>query len=136
MRTQTAASRMLWFASSRPSFAMAIDSSCMSAPLADGGVEVAIVSRERAGAPFLPAPFVVLLLEQAIARRLWAGTQRLHRAFHSGAVLPGSGRAFSDVSTHKAHCTADLPMHLGGVVWAHQKGAGLSAAGARLHSLN
>ena len=62
--------------------------------------------------------------------------KRLRRAFHSGAALPGSVRAFSDVSTHKAHCTADLPMHLGGVVWAHQKGAGLSAAGARLHSLN
>ena len=54
-----------------------------------------------------------------------------------GMGLPGlySGRFF-DVSIHKAHCTADLPMHLGGVVWAHQKGAGLSAAGARLHSLN
>ena len=53
-----------------------------------------------------------------------------------GMGLPGFVRAFSDVSIHKAHCTADLPMHLGGVVWAHQKGAGLSAAGARLHSLN
>ena len=54
-----------------------------------------------------------------------------------GMGLPGlySGRFF-DVSIHKAHCTADLPMHLGGVVWAHQKGAGLFAAGARLHSLN
>ena len=51
-----------------------------------------------------------------------------------GMGLPGSGRAFSDVSIHKAHCTADLPMHLGGVVWAHQKGAGLSAAGARLRA--
>ena len=52
-----------------------------------------------------------------------------------GMVLPGlySGRFF-DVSTHKAHCTADLPMHLDGVVWAHQKGAGLSAAGAQLRA--
>ena len=63
--------------------------------------------------------------------------KRIAHDFGRGMGLPGlySGRFF-DVSTHKAHCTADLPMHLGGVVWAHQKGAGLYAAGARLHCLN
>ena len=62
--------------------------------------------------------------------------QRIAHDSGRGMGLPGlySGRFF-DVSTHKAHCTADLSMHLGGVVWAHQHGAGLSAAGARMHSL-
>lgn len=79
--------------------------------------------------------------KQAVAARLRAGahfsSSRVHACESSLAGLPGlrSGRFF-DVSIHKAHCTADLPMHLGGVVWAHQKGAGLFAAGERLHSLN
>ena len=90
---------------------------------------------------FMPAPVAKPNTgEQAVAARLRAGahysSSRVHACESSLAGLPGSGRAFSDVPIHKAHCTADLPMHLGGVVWAHQKGAGLSAAGARLHSLN
>lgn len=53
MRTQAIDSRMLWCARSRPSCVMAqvSSSSCMPAPLADGGVGTAIVSREWAGAP-------------------------------------------------------------------------------------
>ena len=89
----------------------------------------------------MPAPVAKPQIgKQAVAARLRAGahfsSSRVHACESSLAGLPGSVRAFSDVSIHKAHCTADLPMHLGGVVWAHQKGAGLSAAGARLHSLN
>lgn len=90
----------------------------------------------------MPAPVAKPQIgKQAVAARLRAGTplssSRVHACESSLAGLPGlySGRFF-DVSIHKAHCTTDLPMHLGGVVWAHQKGAGLSAAGARLHSLN
>ena len=87
----------------------------------------------------MPAPVAKPdIREQAGAARLRAGphysSSRVHACESSRAGLPGSGRAFSDVSTHKAHCTADLPMYMGGVVWAHQKGAGLSAAGARLRA--
>ena len=91
---------------------------------------------------FMPAPVAKPNTgEQAVAARLRAGahysSSRVHACESSLAGLPGQyGGRFSDVSTHKAHCTADLPMYMGGVVWAHQKGAGLSAAGARLHSLN
>ena len=88
---------------------------------------------------FMPAPVTSFIGKRAVAVRLWAGTHLSSPMppLHSCMGLPGLyGGRFSDVSTHKAHCTADLPMHLGGVVWAHQKGAGLSAAGARLHSLN
>ena len=69
---------------------------------------------------FMPAPVAKPNTgEQAVAARLRAGahysSSRVHACESSLAGLPGSGRAFSDVSIHKAHCTADLPMHLGGV---------------------